>query len=69
VRRHWSIEKDSWRIRSKNGVQNFATLRKVALDLLKREPAKAKLRVAQKRKCAGYLTEDLLAVLGASTAG
>lgn len=82
VRRHWSIEnslhwtldvtfdEDSCRIRSKNGVQNFATLRKVALALLKREPSKAKLSVAQKRKRAGYLTDYLLNVLdGASAAG
>jgi predicted transposase YbfD/YdcC len=82
VRRHWSIEnslhwtldvtfdEDSCRIRSKNGVQNFATLRKVALARLVREPSKAKLSVAQKRKRAGYLTEYLLAVLdGANAAG
>ncbi len=81
VRRHWSIEnslhwtldvtfdEDSSRIRSKNGVQNFAALRKIALALLKREASKAKLSVAQKRKRAGYLTEYLLVVLrGASAA-
>ncbi len=82
VRRHWSIEnslhwtldvtfdEDSSRIRSKNGVQNFAALRKIALALLKREASKAKLSVAQKRKRAGYLTEYLLVVLrGANAAG
>ena len=64
-----TFDEDSCRIRSKNGVQNFATLRKVALGLLKREPSKAKLSVAQKRKRAGYLTEYLLQVLhGASAA-
>lgn len=76
VRRHWSIEnslhwtldvtfnEDRSRIRSKNGVQNFAALRKLALALLKREPSKPKLSVAQKRKRAAYLTDYLLVVLG-----
>lgn len=76
VRRHWSIEnslhwtldvtfdEDRSRIRSKNGVQNFAALRKLALALLKRERSKAKLSVAQKRKRAAYLTDYLLVVLG-----
>ncbi len=80
VRRHWSIEnslhwtldvtfdEDSSRIRSKNGVQNFAALRKIALALLKREASKAKLSVAQKRKRAGYLTEYLLVVLRGANA-
>jgi predicted transposase YbfD/YdcC len=80
ARRHWSIEnslhwtldltfdEDRSRIRSKNGVQNFAALRKLALALLKREPTKAKLSVAQKRKRAGYRTDYLLAVLQGATA-
>ncbi len=64
VRRHWSIEnslhwtldvtfdEESSRIRSKNGVQDFAALRKIALALLEREASGAKLGVAQKRKLA-----------------
>ena len=63
VRRHWSIEnslhwtldvtfnEDRSRIRSKNGTQNFAALRKLALALLKRETSIPKLTsVARKRK-------------------
>jgi hypothetical protein len=42
-------------------------LRKIALALLKRKSSKAKLSVAQKRKRAGYLT-DLLLVLGGASA-
>ncbi len=69
---HWTLDvtfdEDSSRIRSKNGVQNFAALRKIALALLKREASKAKLSVAQKRKRAGYLTEYLLVVLRGANA-
>lgn len=49
-------------------MQNFAALRKIALALLKREPSRAKLSVAQKRKRAGYLTEYLLVVLRGANA-
>jgi predicted transposase YbfD/YdcC len=81
IRGHWGIEntlhwtldmtfhEDRSRIRSKNGTQNFAALRKIALALLKREPSLSKYSVARRRKRAGYLTDYLLTVLrGANTA-
>ena len=76
VRRHWSIEnslhwtldvtfnEDRSRIRSKNGTQNFAALRKLALALLKRETSIPKLTsVARKRKRAACSNDYLLTVI------
>jgi predicted transposase YbfD/YdcC len=75
IRGHWSIEntlhwtldvtfhEDGSRIRSKNGVQNFAALRKLALALLKREASMPTLSVPRKRKRAARLDDYLLAVL------
>ena len=76
VRRHWSIEnslhwtldvtfnEDRSRIRSKNGTQNFAALRKLALALLKRETSIPKLTsVARKRKRAACSNDHLLTVV------
>jgi predicted transposase YbfD/YdcC len=75
IRGHWSIEntlhwtldvtfhEDSSRIRSRNGVQNFAALRKLALALLKRDTSMPKLSVPRKRKRAAHLNEYALSVL------
>jgi len=75
IRGHWSIEntlhwtldvtfhEDQSRIRSKNGVQNFAALRKLALALLKRDASMPKLSIPRKRKRAARLDDYLLAVL------
>jgi predicted transposase YbfD/YdcC len=74
IREHWSIEnslhwtldvtfgEDRSRIRSRNAVQNFAALRKLALALLKRDTSMPKLSVARKRNRAARLDDYLLAV-------
>jgi predicted transposase YbfD/YdcC len=81
IRGHWSIEntlhwtldvtfgEDSSRIRSRNGVQNFAALRKLALALLKRDSSMPKLSVPRKRKRAAHLNEYALTVLCGTNAG
>ena len=74
IRTHWSIEnschwvldvafdEDSCRIRKNNGSQNFAILRRIALNLLKGEPT-AKVGVATKRLKAAWDTDYLTTVL------
>ena len=74
IRTHWSIEngchwvldvafnEDGCRIRKENGSQNFAILRRIALNLLKREPT-AKVGVATKRLKAAWDTDYLTTVL------
>lgn len=76
ARTHWSIEnglhwvmdvvfrEDECRIRRKNGPANFATLRRLAQNLLQRAPAKASLRVRRKR--AGWDHGFLQQVLAAA---
>jgi predicted transposase YbfD/YdcC len=75
IRGHWSIEntlhwtldvtfgEDSSRIRSKNGVQNLAAIRKIALALLKRDTSMPKLSVPRKQNRAARLDDYLLTVL------
>lgn len=70
VRNHWSIEnslhwtldmtfrEDESRIRKDHGPENFATLRRNALSLLKRDKSKGSIK--QKRKRAGWNNEALL---------
>ncbi len=74
IRTHWSIEnschwvlgvafdEDGCRIRKNNGSQNFAILRRIALNLLKGEPT-AKVGVAAKRLKAAWDTDYLTTVL------
>ena len=74
IRTHWSIEncchwvldvafdEDGCRIRKKNGSQNFAILRRIALNLLRAEQS-AKVGVATKRLKAAWDTEYLTTVL------
>ena len=74
IRTHWSIEncchwvldvplnEDGCRIRKENGSQNFAILRRIALNLLKGEPT-AKVGVATKRLKAAWDTDYLTTVL------
>lgn len=74
IRTHWSIEnschwvldvafdEDGCRIRKNNGSQNFAILRRIALNLLKGEPT-AKMGVANKRLKAAWDTHYLTTVM------
>ena len=74
IRTHWSIEncchwvldvgfkEDAWRIRKKNGSENLAILRRIALNLLKSEKT-AKLGVANKRLNAAWDNDYLITVL------
>ena len=74
IRTHWSIEncchwvldvafdEDGCRIRKKNGSQNFAILRRIALNLLKGEKS-AKVGVATKRLKAAWDTDYLTTVI------
>jgi predicted transposase YbfD/YdcC len=74
VRHHWGIEngehhvldvsfdEDACRIRRENGAENFATLRHIALNLVRREPT-ATRGVKARLKRAGWDEEYLLRVL------
>jgi len=74
IRRHWSVEnelhwcldvamsEDKSRIRAGNGAQNFATLRRVALMLLKREKT-VKMGIKAKQKAAGWSNDLLVRML------
>ena len=74
TRTHWSIEnschwvldvglnEDACRIRKNNGSENFAILRRIALNLLKGEKS-AKLGVANKRLKAAWDNDYLITVL------
>lgn len=76
VRTHWSIEnevhwvldvafrEDDCRVRVGNAAQNFATLRHLALNLLKRETT-TKAGIKTKRHKAGWSTDYLRKVLAA----
>ncbi|RJG27218.1 ISAs1 family transposase, partial [Massilia cavernae] len=75
VRAHWGIEncmhwvldvafrEDDCRIRVGEAAQNFAILRRIALNLLKNEKT-TKLGIAGKRLKAGWNTDYLAKVLG-----
>jgi predicted transposase YbfD/YdcC len=74
IRQHWAIEnrlhwvldmafdEDRCRVRLGQGARNLAVLRKIALNLLKREKS-SKVGVATKRRRAGWDTDYLLKVL------
>jgi predicted transposase YbfD/YdcC len=63
---HWVLDlafrEDESRVRKGNGPQNFAVLRHIALNLLKREDT-AKISIRAKRKKAGWDNDFLLKVL------
>jgi predicted transposase YbfD/YdcC len=63
---HWVLDlafrEDESRVRKGNGPQNFAVLRHIALNLLKREET-AKISIRAKRKKAGWDNDFLLKVL------
>jgi len=63
---HWVLDlafrEDESRVRKGNGPQNFAVLRHIALNLLKREDT-AKISIRAKRKKAGWDNDYLLKVL------
>lgn len=63
---HWSLDvtfrEDDSRIRTGDGAQNFSILRRLALNLLKREKT-AKIGLKAKRLKAGWDTDYLLTVL------
>jgi predicted transposase YbfD/YdcC len=73
LRKHWAIEnnlhwhldvsfgEDGSQIEDRNGAENFALLRKLALSLLKRHPSKGS--IARKRKAAALDPEFLAEVL------
>jgi predicted transposase YbfD/YdcC len=73
VRSHWSIEnslhwtldmtfrEDESRIRKDHGPENFATLRRAALGLIKQD--KSKGSVKKKRKRAGWNNDALLTIV------
>ena len=75
VRSHWQVEnslhwvldiafrEDDSRVRKDHGAQNLATLRHIALNLLKQETT-AKIGVKNKRLKAGWSEEYLLRALG-----
>ena len=74
IRQHWGIEnrlhwtldmafdEDRCRVRMGQGGQNLATLRKVALNLLRRETT-SKVGIQSKRRKAGWDDDYLLKVL------
>jgi predicted transposase YbfD/YdcC len=76
IRSHWSVEnschwvldvvfnEDASRIRKGNGAQNFGTLRRLSLNLLKKEPSKQSLKM--KRYRAGISNDFLMEILAAS---
>ena len=75
VRGHWGIEnkvhwvldiafrEDDCRIRKGNGAENFAVLRHIALNLLKRETSAKRRSLKSKRKKAAWDEQYLLKVL------
>ncbi len=66
---HWRLDvifrEDDSRIQKRNGQANFAMLRKVALSLLKRHPAKESIN--RKRLSAAYDTDFLEEILSPTT--
>lgn len=76
VRSHWSIEnslhwvldvsfrEDESRIRKGNAPENFAVLRHIALNMIKRETSRKRKSIKAKRLRAGWDNDYLLKVLG-----
>jgi predicted transposase YbfD/YdcC len=73
VRKHWEVESLHWsldvsfneddcRVRKGNAAENFSALRRVALNLLKKENSK-KIGIKTKRKKCGWGNQYLLKVL------
>ena len=74
VRGHWEVEnsvhwvldvcfgEDDSRVRKGNGAENLTALRRMALNMLKRESA-LRVGIAAKRKKAGWDTQYLLKAL------
>jgi hypothetical protein len=58
------FHEDASRIRKGNGAQNFGTLRRLSLNLLKKEPSKQSLNM--KRFLAGMDNDFLMEILAAS---
>jgi predicted transposase YbfD/YdcC len=82
VRNHWHIEnrlhwvldvtfgEDHARVGRKNGAENLAVVRKIAINLLKNAPVKRPGEsLAAKRRRANRRLDQLLAVLRAGTTG
>lgn len=75
IRSHWGIEntlhwqldvnfnEDQSRLRIKNGAENFAALRRMAISLLKRDTSK-KISLKCKRLLAGWDNDYLLRIIG-----
>jgi predicted transposase YbfD/YdcC len=75
VRGHWGIEnglhycldvsmnEDNSRIRKGHAAENFALLRKMALNMLKQEPSRKKRSIKGKQKAAGWDHDYLLTLL------
>ncbi|HVF09959.1 MAG TPA: ISAs1 family transposase, partial [Abditibacteriaceae bacterium] len=65
---HWVLDvafnEDDCRVRKDHAPHNFATLRKIALNLL-RQDQKAKCGVKARRKMAGWDDDYLLRILAA----
>ena len=76
VRGHWGIEnnlhwvldvsfrEDESRIRKDHGPENFATIRRAAVGLIKRDKSKGSIK--KKRKRAGWNNEALLSIIQAA---
>ncbi len=62
-----AFDEDRCRIRKRNAPDNFALLRKIAVNLLKRERT-SKRGIEGKRKKAGWGQDYLLTVLNAAAA-
>ena len=75
VRGHWSIEnnlhwvldvafqEDASRVRKDHAPENLGLVRRIALSLLKRAPARKKVGIACKRKQAGWNDDFLVQIL------
>ena len=65
---HWTLDvafrEDESRARTKNGAENLAALRRLALNLLKHESSQKKLGIRGKRLMASWNDDYLRSVLG-----
>lgn len=73
VRSHWGVESLHWcldvgfneddcRVRTGNAAENFSVIRRIALNLLKKETSR-KVGIQAKRKKSGWSNQYLLKVL------